>query len=502
MARIPGTFNFSANYEPRTQAPLDARMTVQFYADLTNPLTWEDFENLTWLYNGMIVSVSEDPNPNRNGIYMLLDADNYTIPSNWILSGSGLGTIINIGDGSANVYKETDASGNILLRTIKGSGAAIVTQTTDEIVIGIDASFSGEVNYGDNVGSGDVSIYAEKSGDELRFRTIKAGQGIDLSYSDANTIQIDVSGGIDGSIYTSQVLYDPSLNPALTMPSPVGGIPAGTSVADLDGDSVKQILNDMLFPTVDPVLSNPNNSFSRNPATSFYEVNDTASFSFTNTLDQGSITVSGSFQNFRSGPANAFFYTDPSGNAYGPFDVSTSISPNIQTPGTYKIILGIQSWTGRVSYDAGPQPLDSKGNPFGSPLPAGTTSPKTISLEGVYPIFATTSDINTLTKQSLISMSTSVSPGYTLAAETGGAKGQFEIADKWTGSPNNNPLTGVQTFNAFSSTWEYQGGSAAASLTSWTTTPTTQLIQGVSENYTLYTYNGVDRGSIQIRLVF
>lgn len=500
MGRNTGTFNFSANFEPKIEAALDARMTVDLYADLINPATWEDEDNLVWLYNGAIVAVGNDPDISKRGIYVLIDSANYTNPDNWKMAGTGTDvSIFNIGDGSAGVFAGYDVSGNILLRTFKGSGGATVTQTSEEIVIGIDASFSGEVNYGENVGTGDVSIYQEKSGDELRFRTLKAGDNISLSYEDSQTIRIDSSGGgIDGSIYTSQVEYDPSLNPTLEMPQSVGGIPAGTTVAELDGDSVKEILNDLLFPTVEPTYQNPNNSFTENAA-AYYEVNDTTSISFTATLDRGQILLNGSFQDFRSGPPNSYFYTDPSANSYGPVDVSTSVNPDVQTPGTYLVTQGIQTWTSRIAYDQGPQPLDNKGAPTGSPWPAGTTNSKSVSLEGVYPLFATTVDINTLTKQNLISMSTSVTPGYTLVAETGGAKQQFEIPDKWT---DINPLVGVQTYNSFAGAWEFQGGSASASLTSWTTTPTSQTIQGVNENYTLYTYNGVDRGSIEIRLIF
>lgn len=73
MARDKGTFEFSANFEPRIQAPLDSRMVVGLYSDLLNPITWRDSENLVWLYNGAIVSVASDPNPEKSGIYTCLD---------------------------------------------------------------------------------------------------------------------------------------------------------------------------------------------------------------------------------------------------------------------------------------------------------------------------------------------------------------------------------------------------------------------------------------------
>ncbi|NJO89529.1 MAG: hypothetical protein HC831_11710 [Chloroflexia bacterium] len=290
------------------------------------------------------------------------------------------------------------------------------------------------------------------------------------------------------------------MNPSLTMPNSVGGIPSGTSVADLNGDSLKDILNDMLFPTVNPTYEDENNIFVEN-ADLFYEVGAIFNISFTATFDRGRILVSNNYQDDLAGPPNSFFYTDPSANTLL-VDVSTSISPNIQVISNYKALLGVNSWTNRIAYDQGPQPYDNKGNPKDNPLPAGITAIKTVSFEGVYPIFATTNNINTLTKQSLISMSVSQTPEYNLVAETGGGKQAFQISNKWTGIPNSKPLIGIETYNSFSGQWEYQGGNAPASLLAWTTTSDTQIIQGVSENYTQYTYNRPDRSSIRIRLRF
>jgi len=252
MSRNKGTFNFSANFEPIIKAPLDARSLVGTFSDLINPSTWMDADGLVWLYNGLIVGVGNDVSIN-NGIWFLKDADNYTLASSWEKAGAGAETsvgVINVGDGSANVFVGYDTSGNILLRTISGAGAAIISEIGNQIIVSLDASFSGEINYGLNVSGGDASVYLEKVGNALVFRTLTAGDGIVLT-SDSSTIRIDasISGTIDGSVLASMVYYDPStLDPSLAMPSSVGGIPAGTLVYDLQGDSVTSILNDLLFP--------------------------------------------------------------------------------------------------------------------------------------------------------------------------------------------------------------------------------------------------------------
>jgi hypothetical protein len=193
MARNPGVLKISANFEPIIQAPLDARQRVGVYEDLVNPATWQDPSLNTWIFKGALVVVSTEPSA---GIYWLSDND-YTNYNNWKLASSGAtdgsAGVINVGDGSANIFVGHDSSGNIELRSISGIGAAVVYEDGNKIVIGLDASFSGEVNSGRNIGSGDVSLYFGKDLQVLQFKTIKGGIGINLSYSDVSTILIDTS---------------------------------------------------------------------------------------------------------------------------------------------------------------------------------------------------------------------------------------------------------------------------------------------------------------------
>ena len=276
MARNKGTFNFAANFEPLLKAPLDARMLVSSYEDLINPLTWQDTGGLVWLFDGAIVVVKNDPssgiywlkdsanytdyaswqmaggvNPldpsTIQDIYAYVDASllsrdvsiadlyskidlldssiNYLINWNTSQDASIINldasisqlfsrNIINIGDGSANIFAGYDASGNIQLRTLLGSGAATVTEIGDKIIIGIDASFGGEINYGENVGDGDASIYVQKIGDALQFRELSAGPNITLDVSN-NVITIGSTGAsstIDGGVWISDIIPSGSGN--------------------------------------------------------------------------------------------------------------------------------------------------------------------------------------------------------------------------------------------------------------------------------------------------
>lgn len=330
-------------------------------------------------------------------------------------------------------------------------------------------------------------------GTNLYFKRVKGTEGITVEDGSNGIITL----GLDASIAGGSV-YDSSLDPSTTMPSSVGGIPAGTTVASLNGDTISSLWDALLFPTAYPTLTAPNNSFSSN-AGSLQEIGASINIIFSASFSRGSISPQYSaISPYRSGLPNTYTYT---GTGIAGAVISTSLT-DVSTLTGYTVISGSQSWTNTVSYDAGVQPYDSKGNPYNSPLAAGTTTAKTVSLEGVYPLFGTTVNISTLTKQTLVSMISGNNISFTLVAETGGNKQKFEIPTSWTGAPTNRPLVGVQQYNTLSSQWDTPGGSLADSLTLWSTSSVTESVQGNTINYTRYEYNGTDRGSVQIRLVF
>lgn len=83
MGRLRGIFDFSANYEPLYSAPLDARTVVGLKQDLTNVETWDVGDGSTYLFNGLLVCVTDDSVDN-NGLYMLLDVANFDKVEAWI----------------------------------------------------------------------------------------------------------------------------------------------------------------------------------------------------------------------------------------------------------------------------------------------------------------------------------------------------------------------------------------------------------------------------------
>lgn len=82
--REKGIFEMAGNYEPQIAAPLDARNAVESKADLTNPATWQDTSGAVYLYEGLLVAVTNDSTVENNGIYKLVDADNYTQDVSWV----------------------------------------------------------------------------------------------------------------------------------------------------------------------------------------------------------------------------------------------------------------------------------------------------------------------------------------------------------------------------------------------------------------------------------
>jgi hypothetical protein len=261
----------------------------------------------------------------------------------------------------------------------------------------------------------------------------------------------------------------------------LGGITVGEV---LTGKSYSQLFQDLLVPTLYPSLTNPSNSFSFD-AIALYEIGAVQSIIFTANFNRGSISPAYGTNGYRSGLPNTYHFT---GAGLTGTVSSTSLS-NSQTI-SYTIIAGNQNWTNSIDYSIGQQPLDSKGGNYNLPLSAGNSGNKTLSLEGVFPIFGSTSTISTQTKQSLVSMLTGNNVVLSLVSESGGNKQSFEIPNAFRS------LVNVQTFNTVSAQYE------TTLLSNWTTSSVNETIQSNSISYTKYIYNGSDRAAVLIRLLF
>lgn len=143
---------------------------------------------------------------------------------------------------------------------------------------------------------------------------------------------------------------------------------------------VKMLVEKTFFPTfVAPTFSLSNNAGTR-------EIGETINLTLTGTFNRGAINIIlgdgvSTKQNDRAGVANEYIID------------GTSSSGNTKTITGYKV-KSSNSFSATVNYVQGPQPKDSKGNNFQTPLSAGSLNASS-SFTGYYKRFYGPSDGNT-----------------------------------------------------------------------------------------------------------
>lgn len=276
----------------------------------------------------------------------------------------------------------------------------------------------------------------------------------------------------------------------------VGGINEGTSVTDMTNQELWEML---LVKELFPALTNPSSNFTFNAGSNnvLKEIGSAiAPLTFTATFNRGSINPQyKSDSQYRSGLPNSYTYT---GTGLPGEAVSSTNLTDTQTVESYTVLAGAQSWTMNVSYDAGVQPKSNKGNNYQTPLASGSIGAKTLTINGVYPVYANTQDgdISTMTKQSLASNNSTLT--YTMAGETATEKWSVEVPATW------NAITGFQVADVGASNWNYMGGGKAESLLQWQTSDINKDVNSTATQvaYKKYTFNGALQGVSQLRVQF
>jgi len=108
----------------------------------------------------------------------------------------------------------------------------------------------------------------------------------------------------------------------------------------------------------------------------------------------------------------------------------------------------------------------------------------------VWPWYATSVNITTLTKQALQNGGNYYE--VTCVAETDLDKHKADFVASET-------ITGIQFYNTVAGTWDWLNGNKSSSLTVFTTSNVTQTVQGVVTNYTRHTHNDAKVGERQLR---
>jgi len=389
----------------------------------------------------------------------------------------------------SNIPGPIDPSvGDVNASTLNGEPGSFYLDRTNHV-----GPYTG-LNLQNVVDGSTIGVYygrADSSlGTTFYFKRVEGSGIIEVSESSTGIITIYADPSAVGSItYQND---DPTTEG-------VGGIPDNSTYFS-SAKTFAQVMEDMFYPRSVPNLTNPS-------LTSFYDDKDqyqiigsNLSIIYTANFSRGSINPQYTAASpFRSGNPNTYYY-----NFFGSTQNFAQTAITDTRVINRVVTQGVQTSTCYVSYDGGVQPFDSKGAPYLSPLPAGNSNTRSVTFEGVYPLYATTLDITILTPQQLYSMISEDDIEMTLVAEPpfGTDRQKFEIPNAWLTQPR--PLVGVQFYSDFENAWKYFGGSAVDSLTYWTTSnPGNKIIQGNSVAYTRYTFNSPDKqGETLIRLKF
>lgn len=308
-----------------------------------------------------------------------------------------------------------------------------------------------------------------------------------------------IGGTIDLSPYAkkSDISYTTDLPDSLVVPQTIGGINKGTKVSDLEGSTISQMFDNLLFPEVQPTIQAPSatiyfkDTFSSNGV---YEVGTTAPIAanFNTSFNRGICTVVGQANKNRAGnldSGNSFIY-------YGG-NTSTKTLPA-------KVTLGTMQYNYHAAYAQGDTLITSKGNKASvtpNPLPAGSVNSSNLTIFGTYPYYCNGQSASSSSGDS--NFPTSATPDtklplYKWTDTLVGAKFASEAA---TGTrmqfmySNRKKVTKVEFYNSISGKWEtfdtsnYNAKSGIK----------TYSVQGTNETYNILTTTGPLSGSVQYR---
>ena len=315
-----------------------------------------------------------------------------------------------------------------------------------------------------------------------------------FNFSPVNKDLADKDTVTDAIDFLADEKYRSEMPDDLKVPNNIGGLKSGQTAADLRKKSLSQILDDIIFPELQPTITAPSASiafkgFSNNQ---ILEVGSTAPVNptnFTTGYSQGLSKVAGQTDRKRGGVLNSgssfiFYNNSP----------STTTLPE-------KVVLNTMTYKYRAAYEQGDVCITSKGNTASltpNPLPAGTVDSGAIQIYGTYPYFCNGNSASSSNQDN--NLPTSVTPDTKLPLQKWsdtlvGAKFASEAS---TGTrlvfefPSTKRITKVEFMNTVSGKWENFPG--------WSTsTSGNKTVQGLSVAYSKLTTTGALSGAIQLR---
>lgn len=294
--------------------------------------------------------------------------------------------------------------------------------------------------------------------------------GIVITYTDSTTTNLDfakASSLVDGLMSKEDKAkldslsdsYESSLDPTVATVEKFGGIDAGTTVAQLTGKSYDEIFDTLIFPTVNPTFTGPSASISLKSYQNVQEIgaNAPTAANFNVSFNAGEITLAGKKQNNRAGAQDM----EASKILYGSSKVESLPK---------KVVAGAMDYYYRAAYAEGPQPKDSKGNNYQTPLAAGSVDSGKTTVTGYRAAYSGLVSTNAITEEVIKGMTKTVSAKKTIKV-SGPISEQyicFAAPAGWT-------VSNIKDSNNFDVTSSYA-----------TSTVSVTGLDGQAVNYTVY----------------
>ena len=380
---------------------------------------------------------------------------------------------------AAVIGEATEANFSAITSFIARGGLVVVRDEWKEYVA--------SSNYDNNVGNRYIQVEYLKSSNNLVKRRLKfrfSGSAWSLEDSTSEMTNADADK------------FQSALGDSVQVPSTVGGIKAGTTVAQLKGKKQNEIIDMLLFPEQQPTVQAPTASISLKnafKANGIYEVGAVAPAhaDFTTGFNRGTCTVAG----------------QPSKNRAGALDSSKSSvyvggsSPSQSLPA--KVSLGAVSYYYLAAYGQGDTLVTSWGNKASvtpNPLPAGTVNSGTIYIYGTYPYYCNGASASSSAQDT--NFPGAAAPGTKLPLQkwTDTLVGAKFASEASTGTrlvfefPATKQVTKVEFMNTVSGKWEvFAAGNYAVSSSG------NKTVQGASVAYKKLTTQGALSGALQLR---
>lgn len=290
--------------------------------------------------------------------------------------------------------------------------------------------------------------------------------------------------------------FQSALGDSVQVPSTVGGIKAGTTVAQLKGKKQNEIIDMLLFPEQQPAVANPSASIALKnafKANGIYEVGAAGPVQgdFTTGFNQGTCTVAGQAAKNRAGAldsSKSFIY------------VGGSMS-NKTLPA--KVTLGAMQYNYVAAYGQGDTLLTSWGKKASvspNPLPAGSVASGAIYIYGTYPYYCNGASASTSAQDT--NFPGSAAPGTKLPLQkwTDTLVGAKFASEASTGTrfefkfPATKQVTKVELMNTVSGKWDLFNANGYKVESAGNIT-----VQGVAVAYKKWTTQGSLNGGMQLR---